>query len=307
MVRVETRWGNIGFGSVSLTRILIEAFMNPGNWIKKQSKFTIFTLALALFLLDEYLDYITGPDLNLSFFHIVPIFLIVWNSGLFAGVVYSVFCTFVIEGVSAYPEGHGFTNIEYFNAFANLVFFVAFSYVLNRLNKNLDMVTQMAERDGLTNLLNFNSFYQRADQEMKTAERQGQPLTVVYFDVDNFKQINDSFGHGEGDEVLKLIGSTLNDKLRKNDLRARTGGDEFALLLPELSFEQAKTTIPEIFGMLSRVMRENNKNVTFSVGAVTYLMSPNSVKEAIGAADKLMYQAKMNGKNNFILKLSTEL
>lgn len=281
--------------------------MNPGNWIKKQSKFTIFTLALALFLLDEYLDYITGPDLNLSFFHIVPIFLIVWNSGLFAGVVYSVFCTFVIEGVSAYPEGHGFTNIEYFNAFANLVFFVAFSYVLNRLNKNLDMVTQMAERDGLTNLLNFNSFYQRADQEMKTAERQGQPLTVVYFDVDNFKQINDSFGHGEGDEVLKLIGSTLNDKLRKNDLRARTGGDEFALLLPELSFEQAKTTIPEIFGMLSRVMRENNKNVTFSVGAVTYLMSPNSVKEAIGAADKLMYQAKMNGKNNFILKLSTEL
>ena len=104
-----------------------------------------------------------------------------------------------------------------------------------------------------------------------------------------------------------MVGKNLNANLRKNDLLARIGGDEFVLMLPGLSLDQAKTTIPEIFEMLNRAMWENNKNTTFSVGAVTFVQVPKSVKDAVQEADRLMYHAKTNGKNNFILKLSTNI
>ncbi len=284
--------------------------MSPGNWVKKQSKYTILYIALALFLFDEYLDYITGPELNLAYFHLVPIFLIVWNSGFLAGAAYSFFCTIVIaviEWMTSYPSGHGFSSNEFLNGCANLVFFLIFSFVLDRLNKNLDKVTYMAERDGLTGLLNFQTFFQKAGQEMKANAQKGLPFTVVYFDMDNFKQINDTLGHAEGDEVLVLVGNTLKTNLRKNDLSARIGGDEFVLMLPDLSMAQAEARIPEIFEKLNHVMRESNRDVTFSAGAVTYVRAPQSIKDAIRDADGLMYKAKKKGKNNFILKLSTDI
>ena len=274
--------------------------MNVGRWIQDQSKTKILLLATFLFLLDEYIDYRTGPELNVSFFHLVPLFLIVWNSGFVPGFIYSFFCSLVIFFVTIQPAFTRPTSLEISNALANLVFFVAFSAVLSQLKKYLEKVTFMAEVDGLTNLLNARSFYQRADQEVRSSAQSGQPFTVLYIDVDNFKEMNDSFGHIAGDEILKSIGKILNAHFRKNDLRARIGGDEFAVFLPGLSKEEATIEIPQFHSFLNQALRENKGAMTCSLGAVTFLHAPASAKDALHEADMLMYRVKMRGKNSFL-------
>ena len=199
--------------------------MNIGAWIQKQPKWKVFILATLLFLLDETIDYLTGPELNVSFFHLVPLFLIVWNAGWIPGIIYSFFCSLVIFFVSAFPAQAILTSIQLSNAAANFVFFIAFSTVLNQLKKYLEKVTFMAETDGLTNLLNPRSFSQRANQEVDSCAKKGMPFTVLYIDVDNFKGLNDTLGHSAGDDVLKSIGAVLNGHFRKNDLRTRIGGN----------------------------------------------------------------------------------
>jgi diguanylate cyclase (GGDEF)-like protein len=274
--------------------------MSVGDWIKRQNKATVFLIALSLFLVDETIDYITGPDVNISFFHLIPIFLIVWNSGFWAGTAYSFFCTVVIEWVEVVQTGHAFAGAQFFNACANMVFFTAFSFVLDKLNKNLEVITRMAERDGLTNLLNFNAFIQRAEQALVEAIHRQESVTVAYFDVDNFKKINDSLGHREGDEVLRMVGHAPLALLRETDLYGRVGGDEFVILLPGLSPEEAGKKLSEIFERLGRSLWEKQKTVTFSLGAVTFLPPPPNCKNAIHEADQLMYQAKRNGKNRLL-------
>lgn len=274
--------------------------MSIGHWIKRQNKYTIFLIAFGLFFLDEYIDSLVGPQVNISFFHLIPIFLIVWNSGFWAGTAYSVFCTIVIGWVETIQGGHAFTGPLLFNACANLVFYASFSLVLDKLNKNLEVITRMAERDGLTGLLNFNAFIQKAERALDGAIIRKEPVTVAYFDVDNFKKINDSLGHREGDEVLRMVGKAPLALLRETDLFGRVGGDEFVILLPGLSPEQAGKKLSEIFELLGRSLWEKQKTVTFSLGAVTFLPPPPNCKNAIHEADQLMYQAKRNGKNRLL-------
>jgi diguanylate cyclase (GGDEF)-like protein len=96
----------------------------------------------------------------------------------------------------------------------------------------------------------------------------------------------------------------MNINLRNTDPCGRVGGDEFAFLIPGFSIEEAKIKIPGILERLNLAMRENNKNVTFSMGAVIYSETPKSIVAAIREADGLMYQAKAKGKNNVVLKAS---
>ncbi len=296
----ELLWASAKMNPVVAKRCL----MNIGRWIQNQSKTHILLLATFLFLLDEYIDYRTGPELNVSFFHLVPLFLIVWNSGFIPGLFYSFFCSLVIFVVTIQPTFTRPTSLEISNALANLVFFVAFSAVLGQLKKYLEKVTFMAEIDGLTNLLNARSFYQRADREVRVCAQSGRPFTVLYLDVDNFKEVNDSFGHTAGDEILKKIGKVLNAQFRKNDLRARIGGDEFAVLLPGFSKEEATIEIPQFHALLNQALRETKGTMTCSLGAVTFLQAPPSAKDALHEADMLMYRVKMGGKNSFLCQTS---
>lgn len=276
--------------------------MNIGNWIQRQSKLTIYALATFLFLVDEYIDYLTGPELNVSYFHLVPIFLIVWNSSFLPGIFYAFFCSCVILYVSLHSFSILPTGVQTFNAVANFVFLAVFSLVLGFLKKYLDAVTFMAEVDGLTNLLNSRSFERRAHQEIQASVQKEQPFTIVYIDVDNFKKINDTLGHNAGDEVLRSVGTMLNEHFRKNDLRTRIGGDEFAILLPGLSFEEAKIEIPKFHQKLNLSLGKHKVATSCSIGSVTFHKVSSTVKDALHEADMLMYQVKMNGKSHYLLK-----
>jgi diguanylate cyclase (GGDEF)-like protein len=140
--------------------------------------------------------------------------------------------------------------------------------------------------------------------ELSRARRYARSLTVSYIDLDNFKYINDHFGHNIGDVVLRVAGQTILRNLRSSDTVARLGGDEFVVLFPETGSDAATMVLYKIQGLLMAEMQKNAWPISFSIGAVTYVEVPESVDKMIQMADKLMYVAKRNGKNRIEHKVS---
>jgi two-component system cell cycle response regulator len=159
---------------------------------------------------------------------------------------------------------------------------------------------EMAIRDGLTKLYNHQHFYSCLEKEFSRASRYDTPLSLVFFDIDNFKRINDNYGHTHGDMVLGTIGQLTNSIARQSDIPARYGGEEFAVILPNTTSEGAL----EMANRLGSMIREHQfecldgEQVTISSGTSTF--TENNVKsceQLVQLADKAMYNAKLLGKD----------
>jgi len=181
--------------------------------------------------------------------------------------------------------------------FGTMIVFAAFgSYV----GKQESLMQQRSLRDTLTGLYNLRHFRDRLDAEIIDARRQGTPLSLVFFDLDHFKRVNDTFGHGAGDMVLMAVAECVSGVLRRNELLARIGGEEFAVLLPHTSLEQA-TQLAE---RLREVMHEltvsvdatTDLSVTMSLGVVS-LATDEGAKSFTERADAAMYEAKRLGRD----------
>ncbi len=190
------------------------------------------------------------------------------------------------------------TSLVYWNSSIILGYFLIFMYGLHKMESVLEREKLYARTDYLTEAYNSRAFCEYADSEINRSRRFGRQLTIAYLDLDDFKRINDEFGHKAGDELLCVVARTIKANLRKNDIVARIGGDEFAVLLPETTSEQAKTAIGKVMEKLSHAMMIHRTSVTFSIGVATFLRPPASVDEMIGIADSIMYSSKTEGKNN---------
>jgi diguanylate cyclase (GGDEF)-like protein len=133
--------------------------------------------------------------------------------------------------------------------------------------------------------------------ELARLKRYKEPFTIAYFDVDNFKAVNDMYGHKAGDTLLLNIAYEIRKNLRPTDMVARLGGDEFAIILIEAGRDQAKRIITKLTGILNKMMKRQKHTITFSFGVVTFIKAPDSVDEMIKKADDMMYLAKRNGKD----------
>jgi len=167
-----------------------------------------------------------------------------------------------------------------------------------------EFLEEMAIRDGLTKLYTHRYFYDRLDEEFSRSERYGEPLSLIFFDIDNFKRINDRFGHQRGDEVLRKIGRCLREVVRECDIPARYGGEEFAVLLPNTATDGAH----EMASRLQAIIRDQDypqlagEKVTVSAGVATFDQGNlSSQDQLVGLADAAMYEAKTNGKDRIIL------
>ena len=167
-----------------------------------------------------------------------------------------------------------------------------------KLQAALESEKRLSRFDFLTGIPNRRTFYETVEAEAKRARRYRRAMTLAYVDVDNFKYVNDIFGHSVGDELLKLIGSGIRSSVRSTDTAARLGGDEFGVLLPETDSHGASVAIAKITSRIQDEVRQQNWPVTFSVGVVTFTpdAAPESVEEMIKRADELMYQVKHKGK-----------
>jgi diguanylate cyclase (GGDEF)-like protein len=121
--------------------------------------------------------------------------------------------------------------------------------------------------------------------------------TLAYLDLDNFKQVNDSFGHETGNELLVMIAQAISHHVRNTDFVARVGGDEFCILMPHTDSDAAKSLLGKVQDLLLSEMKKRNWPVTLSIGGVTFVRPPKSAREMIQAADALMYSVKSTGKN----------
>ena len=157
---------------------------------------------------------------------------------------------------------------------------------------------ELSRKDDTTGALNKRAFREVLSYEIKRTRRQLRPLTVVYIDLDGFKEVNDVLGHDTGDLVLKVVVWTMQSTLREVDAVARFGGDEFALLLPEASGQNARLVLDKIQKALKDAMKTYKWDITFSMGAVTFRNPPATADYMINTAEKAMRCVKRSGKNH---------
>jgi diguanylate cyclase (GGDEF)-like protein len=158
---------------------------------------------------------------------------------------------------------------------------------------------ELAIMDELTKCYVRRYFEQRVREEFSRAERQGSPLALLMIDVDEFKEVNDRYGHPLGDTVLKEITTTIKRNLRTYDLLARLGGDEFAIILPEVTFQDAYRVAEKIRVACSQLVFPGvQSKTTISIGIACYpLHHVNNVESLLKKADVALYKAKQLGRN----------
>jgi diguanylate cyclase (GGDEF)-like protein/PAS domain S-box-containing protein len=172
-----------------------------------------------------------------------------------------------------------------------------------KLQAALESEKNLSRVDFLTGIPNRRMFYQALTLEGKRSRRYGRPITLIYADVDNFKFLNDHFGHATGDELLKIIGATLEGSVRSTDMAARLGGDEFAVILPETDEANAGTIVAKLRQNLNNAIGPKGWPVTFSFGVVTFPVALDSTEEMIKRADEFMYEAKRGGKSAVVSRV----
>ena len=157
-----------------------------------------------------------------------------------------------------------------------------------------------AERDALTGLYNRRSF----DRDIEALQQSGTPYSVIIVDVDDFKKINDTYGHLIGDEILKIVGSVLQNYIRKGTKAYRYGGEEFVILVPHADVKVAHLIAERIRSIIeNRCYRSDNQQCiqfTASFG-VAQKKDGESIKEVLERADKALYEAKKEGKNRVVI------
>jgi diguanylate cyclase (GGDEF)-like protein len=163
-----------------------------------------------------------------------------------------------------------------------------------------EKVQQLAITDSLTGVYNRRHFFEIANQEILRARRYNHPISIIMLDLDHYKEINDTFGHDIGDEALSLIAKSCNDNIRKTDVLARYGGDEFIILLPETDITKSQEIAERLRSFLESnpiVIRDFSLNTTISVGISGAGEPIPELNSLLKCADIALYKAKETGRN----------
>lgn len=195
-------------------------------------------------------------------------------------------------------------SVFYFNLAISLFFTIIFAliiiFILKSYHKKLE---KLADFDELTNIPNRRKFNEEFERLFSLHQRDGRPISLLFLDVDNFKSINDNIGHQAGDEVLRITSKILRKNIRKTDLLARWGGEEFIIAFIDTNINVAfdiSQKIREAIAQDQELKNITSYSVTASFG-LTACSNTDSVDSVISRADDAMYQAKQSGKNRVVL------
>ncbi len=182
---------------------------------------------------------------------------------------------------------------------------------ISNLQQSLEAIRAESLTDPLTGLGNRKYFDRMIDMAVQTALANGEPLSLLMFDIDHFKSFNDSYGHLTGDQVLRLVGMSLKQTIKGQDITARYGGEEFAVVLPNTALRQALTVADHIRrAVMAKELKKKSTGeilgrVTISVG-VSMLKPGDDTDALIERADGCLYAAKRNGRNRVICEVDPE-
>ncbi len=171
---------------------------------------------------------------------------------------------------------------------------------MSNLRQDLVAAHEEMQRDSLTDVFNRGAFDKALAQSLNARFILGQPITVIFVDLDDFKSINDQFGHAAGDDVLKSVSDCLTRSfIRKNDLVSRFGGDEFAVILNDTTADHTAILLDRLMNYLKQIVVPSapaERRITCSCG-YTEISTNDSTESLIDRVDKALYQAKANGRN----------
>ena len=182
---------------------------------------------------------------------------------------------------------------------------------ISSLQQSLEAIRAESLTDPLTGLGNRKYFDRSIEMAVQNALANGEPLSLMMFDIDHFKSFNDSYGHLTGDQVLRLVGMSLRQTIKGQDITARYGGEEFAVVLPNTALRQALTVADHIRrAVMAKELKKKSTGeilgrVTISVG-VSMLKPGDDTDSLIERADACLYAAKRNGRNRVICEVDPE-
>lgn len=278
--------------------------MNLFDTVEKQSKTLKLFIGFFLIVIVGVLEYLVGYEVEFSLFYLLPVSFVSWFVNRPFGLLTSIISagTWLLADVAS---GHQYIQpfTPLWNTLIRLSFFVVVSVLLSSLRNVLDREAKLARTDNLTGAINSRLFYELAQLEINRLARYGRTFTLAYIDLDNFKTVNDQFGHATGDQVLQVVVRSIQEHIRTTDVVARLGGDEFAVLFPETSQEVAHIVVSSFQSNLLKQMEQNQWPITFSIGVMTCQAVTPSVDALVHMTDELMYSIKRAGKNS--VKYST--
>jgi len=257
-----------------------------------------YSVGCLLIILVGMFDYLTGYEYAFSLFYLAPVSWFAWLVGKWPGILASIISatSWLLADLKA---GHTYSHpiIYVWNAFVRLSFFLIASLLLSELRSRFEIEKSAARVDYLTGVGNSRYFYDVLHAELNRLVRYQRPFSLAYFDLDDFKVMNDRYGHSTGDQILQTVAELIRARLRKTDTFARLGGDEFVMLFPETGGVAVMTVVSEVFNQLDQEMSRRGWPIGFSVGVMTYNAPPKTLDEVVRRADDLMYQVKNSTKS----------
>lgn len=259
-----------------------------------------------LTVLVAWLHLISGLAYDFTLLFILPVLWVAWFCGATAGYAMTVLSIALWYGVDRMLLGADPDLVpHFFNKGMQMAIFIIGVWLLHKLRSVLERESRLAREDALTGLPCRREFYEQGRRALALASRQQTSLTAVFIDLDHFKEVNDTYGHETGDELLRLVASTLQTHLRASDLPGRLGGDEFALVLPGMDGEPAARYVEELRQRLLAAMRQKGWPVTFSIGIASYCRAPENFGQLLAKADALMYEVKNSGRDSILIRECT--
>ena len=263
------------------------------TWSRPRLLFFASNLTVLLFGIDYTID----PEFAFSAFYLAPVLLVSWYFNWRYGAVFAVVGAFAWIGadlLSGATYSHALA--PYWNTLVRFLTYGLGIRLVMEIKFLWHQTEALAMIDALTGIANKRHFYIVAEKELARARRSALPLSFAYCDIDNFRTINDTFGHSKGDEVLRLAATIIKQNLRFLDTVARIGGDEFAILLPETDRKSAATVLYRVERVLDNILHDHGYHIGLSIGFITFDDVPSSVDELLHLADEKMHLKKHKRK-----------
>ena len=270
--------------------------------LRRRGQATVWVVSLSMVAAILLFHHLSGSLLDLYVLFLAPSLLAAWFLGLRGGALVTLASGlgWLYSDLTLKDAIPLWANIA--NNMARLFIFLVLVWLVHRIHVLTEQLLSLSRTDGLTGLANRRAFLDRGELEVRRAQRNEAPLSVMFIDLDNFKLVNDTHGHEVGDELLRGFGEILRGSIRATDLAARLGGDEFAVVLPETTGTEAIRVSEKLKAQAAATLAGLNLPVSLSIGIATFNREPPPFEAALRCADHLMYEVKEAGKNAILQK-----
>ena len=248
-------------------------------------------------LLVGWVDYATGAEVQVLALYFLPLLLAGWSLGTAGAILAAVASTAVWLGTT-HALGIHFAHsyIWVVNGVTQGLGFLMVAILVASLRKAVKRESLLNRTDPLTGVGNRRAFLDLAGLSLALSKRHGGSASLAYLDLDNFKYVNDAFGHDCGDQLLRQCSTLISQQIRSSDTVARLGGDEFAIFLPNTDANSAAVLMERISSAIDTAGDFRSMAVTTSIGVVTEAPAESSLLELLRKADAQMYVVKARKK-----------